>query len=312
MINIQGNKLDLRVSTVPAVFGERIVLRILLPTNVCTSLAQLELPEKDHKKLQGLCRLPHGVVICSGPTGSGKTTLLYAMLMEVDRAKCNVMSVEDPVEYTLERVAQIQIRPAMGLTFARVLRSILRQDPDVIMIGEIREGESLNIAAQAALTGHLVLTTLHTNNAVDAIRRVVDMGLPPFVANASLAAVVGQRLVRKLCTECREAFEPRLSQLPPEGIAVIEATPDATFYRAKGCDACRGLGYRGRAALHEILVMDDGVREQVGHDMDMAALHAAACRGGMETMLQNGMEKAAQGLTTIEEVLRVTPPPPGR
>ena len=229
------------------------------------------------------------------------------MLQELDRDHSAVMSVEDPVEYEIEGVAQIQVQPQVGLTFARALRSIMRQDPDVILCGEVRDTETANVVAQCALTGHLVLTSLHADTAPGALKRLVDIGVAPFVVNASVAGVISQRLVRMLCRECREPIEVPAHSLPPEAAEFLAARKDATFFAPKGCDACLHTGYRGRTAIHEVLIPDDGVRKAVSDNADEAAIRQAALAAGMRTLLVAGLEKAARGITSVQEVLRVAP-----
>jgi len=299
--------LDLRVSIVPVLHGERVCMRILSKEAVSLDLAQIGLLEDDLARARSLLHRSHGIILCAGPTGSGKTTLFYAMIGELDRDHCCVMSVEDPVEYEIEGVAQIQVRPQVGLTFARALRSILRQDPDVILCGETRDTETANVIAQCALTGHLVLTSLHADTAPGALKRLVDIGVPPFVVNASMAGVISQRLVRVLCAECKEPIEVPAHSLPPEAAEFLEAHPEATFYGPKGCDACLHTGYRGRTSIHEILMPDDGVRKALSDTGDEAAVHRAALAAGMRPLLIAGLEKAARGVTSVQEVLRVAP-----
>ncbi len=307
MLKIEGRDLDLRVSVLPTLFGERVVMRILDREAVLLSLERLALADEDLAAIRRLCHLPHGLVLVTGPVGSGKTTLLYSMLNEIDRERCCVMSAEDPVEYRLEGVAQTQIEPKRGLTCTRALRSILRQDPDVIMIGEMRDLESLEAAAQCALTGHLVLSTMHTNTAADSLRRLLDVGLEPYRINSALAAVVAQRLVRVLCPKCKEPATPALHSVPPAAAEFIRSRPEATFFASRGCEECHGIGYRGRRAVHETLVPDDRLREAVASGADDAALRRAALAAGMKPMLLDGMEKAARGVTSVEEVCRVAP-----
>ena len=304
---MDGRPYDLRVSSVPVMHGERIVLRILDREAVVLDLERLGLLDDDLAAVRELCYLPNGIVVVNGPTGSGKTTLLYSMLHEIDRDKCCVMSAEDPVEYRLDGVAQIQVNARRGLGFARILRSILRQDPDVIMLGEIRDLETLQIAVQCALTGHLLMTTLHANTSPGAIKRLLDMGLEPFLVNGSLAAVVTQRLVRVLCPECKEAAEPPLHSIPPQAAEFVRAAGPARFFAAKGCEACHGTGYRGRTAIHEILIPDERVRRAVAASADLAGIRDAALAAGMRPMLANGLAKAARGITSIQEVCRVAP-----
>jgi type II secretory ATPase GspE/PulE/Tfp pilus assembly ATPase PilB-like protein len=304
-LNISGAPVDLRVCIVPAIHGERIVMRILDRRTVHLKLGEIGLLPDDLERIRGLCHLPYGTVLVAGPTGSGKTTLLYGMLMELDRDRQCVVSVEDPVEYYLEGVAQVNVNPQVGRTFATVVRSLLRQDPDVILIGELRDSEMLNLAAQCALTGHLVLTTIHAETAPGGIRRLLDMGLAPFVLNASLAAVISQRLVRILCAHCKQPVQPSLRSLPREAAQWLDGRKDAQFCRPVGCDNCRGTGYRGRDCINEILVPDDRVQELVSAEASAREIRDAAVAAGMRTMLACGIERAARGTTSIEEVLRV-------
>jgi general secretion pathway protein E len=302
--------LDLRLSLVPALHGERACVRILSRENALFRLDQMGILEDDLEKLREFAHLPHGIVLCTGPMGSGKTTLLYSMLLEVDRDHEAVMSVEDPVEYELQGVTQIQVQPQVGLTFARALRSILRQDPDVILCGEIRDTEAANVAAQCALTGHVVLAALNVDTAPGALRRLVDIGVPPFVVNASVTGVISPRLVRMLCSDCREPIEVPLHSLPPEAAEFLSARKDATFYGPEGCDACLHTGYRGRTAIHEILIPDDAVRKALSDAGDEASIRRAAIAAGMRPLLIAGLEKAARGITSVQEVLRVVPQRP--
>ena len=310
MLNIEGKEVDLRVSTVPTVHGERITIRILDRSMVFLTLDRIGLAGDTLESIRSLCRLPNGLVICTGPTGSGKTTLLYAMLSEVNNVRTNVMSVEDPVEYDIKGVSQIQVFPAIGLTFARVIRSMLRQDPDVIMVGEIRDLETAQMCVQAALTGHLVLTTLHTNTAPAALNRLLDIGLEPFLVNSVVAGCVAQRLVRTLCKDCKQEAKPDLNALPPEVGEFIAEMGYKTFWAPKGCSACNGTGYRGRTAIHEVLIPDDGVRKAVSESAKALAVYRAALAAGMRPMLLDGVRKAAEGITSLREVLRVSGLPP--
>ena len=306
MVAFDGKHCDLRVSAVPVHFGERLVLRILPRDAVDVDLEHVGLSGQDLETVKRLCHLPNGIIILNGPAGCGKTTLLYSMLQEVDREKCCVITIEDPVEYSFEGFGQIQLDARRGLTYARALRHVLRQDPDVIMVGEVRDLQTLQACVQCALTGHLVLTTLHTNSGPEAIRRILDVGLEPYRLNASLAAVISQRLVRMLCPDCKKQVDPPLHSLPPEAGEFIRSLGKETFYGPAGCGAC-GAGYRGRTAIHEILVMDDRVRRAVADGADFAALREAARESGMKTMLADGLEKAARGITSVEEVVRVLP-----
>ncbi len=303
----EGRRVDLRVSTVPTVHGERIVMRVLQREVQLLTVGEMGLLEDDLAKIRQLCRVPHGTVLCSGPTGSGKTTLFYAMINTLDRERSCVMSIEDPVEYYIDGVAQMQVQPQIGRTFARLLRHVLRQDPDIILVGEIRDEEVANLVAQCSLTGHVVLTTLHAATAPGGLKRLVDMGIDPFVINASVAGVISQRLVRVVCKECREPVEPPAHSLPPEAVEMLAGREGATFYAARGCDACNGWGYRGRTCLHEILIPDDAFRQALSDGADLPTLRETARAGGMRTLLECGIEKAAQGITTVQEVLRVVP-----
>jgi len=307
MLDVSGKPIDLRVSTLPTFHGERVVMRILAREAPRLDLNEIGLVDDDLAKVRELCHCLHGIILAAGPTGSGKTTLFYAMLNEIDREHVCVLTVEDPVEYLLEGVAQTQIRPQVGLTFARAVRQLLRQDPDVILIGEIRDAEVANLAVQCALTGHVVLTTLHAATAPGGIKRLVDMGLEPFLVNASVAGVISQRLVRMLCPECKQQVEVPLHSLPPQAIELMKEADGAAFCGPRGCNACNGTGYRGRTAIHEILIPDDRVKDVVASDGHLKEIREAALAAGMKTMLACGVEKAARGITSLQEVLRVIP-----
>ena len=307
LIEIEGKRLDLRVNVTPVFFGQRATIRILDREQVKLNLADCGLDGEDLEKVRELCGRPNGVVISNGPSASGKTTLLYSMLMEVDRDSRMVVSVEDPVEFVLPGVSQIQIRPSIGLTFAGALKNVLRQDPDVIMIGELRDLEMMRLACTCAMTGHLVLTTLHADTSVGALRRLLDVGVEPFMVNSTLAGVVSQRLVRALCPKCKERAEPQLELLPAEAVKQLATIKAPEFYGPKGCDHCNGMGYRGRKAIHEILIPDDHLRKALAPPTDINAAREAALDSGMKTLLASGLEKAARGITSIEEVLRVAP-----
>ncbi|MFW6163580.1 MAG: ATPase, T2SS/T4P/T4SS family [Planctomycetota bacterium] len=308
-IDIDGKPYDLRVSTVPTVHGERVAIRILDRQAVRLDLERIGFTPQELATVRELCHLPNGILIANGPAGSGKTTLLYAMLREIDRDRCCVLSAEDPVEYLLPGVAQIQIEPRRGLTYARALRSILRQDPDAIMVGELRDLETVKVAVQCSLTGHLLMTTMHANTSPGALRRLLDVGLEPFLVNSAVAGVLSQRLVRMLCPECRVPVEPPLTSIPPAGRDFINEHTEATFYApsAEGCERCHGTGFRGRTAIHEILVPGERVRQAVVQLADLSALRDAALAEGMTPMLISGLEKAAAGVTSVQEVCRVVP-----
>ncbi len=303
-LEIEGKQLDLRVSCVPTVHGERLTARLLDRSAVCLRLAEDIGMEADTLALlRNLLKRPNGIILSTGPTGSGKTTTMYSMLMELDREHDNVFSIEDPVEYILPGVSQIAVRPSRGVTFATAARAVLRQDPDYIMIGEIRDTETVSVAVQIALTGHLVFTQLHAASAPGALKRLMDMGLEPFLVNQSVIGVLSQRLVRKLCTACRRAAAPDPARLPPEALTALRDTP-ATFYEPVGCDACRGTGFRGRTGIHELLVPDDAVRAAVVQG-DVETIRQAARQAGMRTLLEDGLAKAARGITSLNEVVRV-------
>ncbi|MBT7164155.1 MAG: type II/IV secretion system protein [Victivallales bacterium] len=302
-IDLKDKRLDLRVSALPTIHGERITMRLLDRSGVVLALDGMGLHESTLNAIQKLCQLPNGVVLSTGPTGSGKTTLMYAMLMSLDREHCAVFSVEDPVEYDLPGVSQTAVRPAAGVTFSRAARSILRQDPDVIMIGEIRDLETAQMSVQMALTGHLVMTQLHAATAPGAFKRLLDMGVEPFLINQSVRGVISQRLVRRLCPACKRPAKPKLDLLPA-GILERLGLLDGDFAEPVGCDQCRQMGYRGRKAIHEIIVPEDDVRHAVnGGDLD--AIREAARKNGMATLFEDGLRYAAKGVTSLAEVTRV-------
>ena len=307
-VNVKGNPYDLRVATVPAMHGERLVVRILDRSRVCLDLDRMGFLDDDAEKVRKLTQLPNGVVIVTGPTGSGRTTLLYAMVNQIDRDRSCVMSVEDPVAVPLEGVAQVQVKNQIGLGTARALRAVLRQDPDVIMIGETRDLETLEITVQLALTGHLVLSVFHAGSAAAAIRRLIDVGLEPYRINACLSGAIAVRLVRTLCQECKEKVEPALHSVPPETVAQIRELGEGVFCGPKGCDACKGTGYRGRTTIYEILAPDRGLRDVIASSPEIAALHESAIKSGMRPLFLCGIEKAVRGITSVEEVCRVAGP----
>jgi len=304
-IKIAGRDVDIRVSAIPTAHGERLVLRLLDKGNLLLKLSEIGLQPDRLSTLDHLIRLSHGIVLVTGPTGSGKTTTLYAALNTINAPEKNIITIEDPIEYQLRGVGQMQINPKINLTFAAGLRSILRQDPDVIMVGEIRDGETAEIAIHASLTGHLVFSTLHTNDAAGAITRLLDMGIEPFLAASSVVAIVAQRLVRMLCPACRQAYRPAPTELAKLGI-VSDRAAAATCYKAGGCPACLTTGYRGRTGIYEILVMDDEVRALILAKADANAIKARAVERGMTTLREDGARKVLDGVTTTEEVLRVT------
>jgi general secretion pathway protein E len=299
---VAGRDIDVRVSIVPTQFGERAVLRLLDRTGALLTLEDLGLLGDSLHQLEKLIQRSHGILLVTGPTGSGKTTTLYAALARLNATTRNIITIEDPIEYQLHGVGQIQVNPKIDLSFANGLRSILRQDPDVIMVGEIRDGETAEIAIQAALTGHLVFSTLHTNDSFGAVSRLVDMGIEPFLVSSSVMGVMAQRLVRRVCGQCRQpavVSDASAAELGLEpGSSVVEAGP--------GCESCKGTGYRGRTGIHELLVIDDEVRSFIMQRSDAAAIRRVATQRGMRTLRDDGAAKVADHTTTIEEVLRVT------
>jgi general secretion pathway protein E len=305
-IRIAGRDIDIRVSVIPTHFGERIVLRLLdrAQALVDVNLDRLGFSGDNLRKIDRLIRQSHGIILATGPTGSGKSTTLYACLSRINSPDKNIITIEDPIEYQLRGVGQMQVNPKIDLTFASGLRSILRQDPDVIMVGEIRDGETAEIAIQAALTGHLVFSTLHTNDSFGALTRLVDMGIEPFLVSSSVMAVLAQRLVRVLCPDCREPYLPPASELNRVGLTAAKVT--GTIYRPKGCRACRNTGYRGRSAVHELMIVDDDVRELVMKKADASSIRRVCTSKGMKILRQDGAERVMTGQTTIEELLRVT------
>jgi general secretion pathway protein E len=299
-----GKEIDVRLSTVPTTFGERLVLRILDRSSVLLDLVDLGISPDLLKRMEDLISRPHGIILVTGPTGSGKTTTLYAALSRINTPDKNILTVEDPVEYQISGIGQMQVNAKIDFTFANGLRSILRQDPDVILVGEIRDKETAEIAVQASLTGHLVFSTLHTNDSASAFTRLVDMGVEPFLIASSVLAMVAQRLVRCLCRECRERYTPSAGELATMGLARVE--PADTFYRAAGCPACLNTGYAGRNAIYEILLVDDPVRELVMRSADATNIKRTAMDRGMRTLRQDGILKVRRGVTTAEEIMRVT------
>ena len=301
-IAVDGRELDIRVSTVPTLFGESVVLRFLDRGGRPVGLAELGMDPLTLTRFEGLARKPHGIILATGPTGSGKTTTLYAALALRDPAREKLITVEDPVEYHLPSVTQVPVQTKAGVTFGAALRSILRQDPDVLMVGEMRDRETAGIAVQSAMTGHLVFSTLHTNDALGALPRLADLGVETYLVAATVEGVLAQRLVRRICAECRESYEPE-----GQSVALLAAAPvgSVTLTRGAGCATCRGTGFKGRLGLYELLVMSDGLRDGLLQGRPLAELRALAKEQGMRTLRQDGWAKVQAGLTTVEEVLRV-------
>lgn len=305
-VQMLGKELDLRVSTIPTMYGESVVIRLLDKENTVLDFAALGFAGRHLQQFIDVLSQPHGIILITGPTGSGKSTTMYAALKQLNTSERKIITVEDPVEYQMEGINQIQAKPQIGLTFASALRSIVRQDPDVIMIGEMRDLETARIAVQSALTGHLVLSTLHTNDAAGGITRLLDMGLEEYLLTSTVNGILAQRLVRKLCPACKEGViatpeiikELRLRRFSPDG--------DIVLYKPAGCSACAGMGYRGRLAIIEFLPMTDPIRKLIMEHEEAGAIQKLAIAEGMQTLYENGLVKVIQGITTLEEVMRVT------
>jgi general secretion pathway protein E len=308
-IKIAGKDVDIRLSTVPTAHGERIVMRLLDKSNVLLSLDDIGFEGWQLKIMDGLITRSHGIVLVTGPTGSGKTTTLYASLAKINSPDLNILTIEDPVEIPMKGIGQVQVNPKIDLTFASGLRSFLRQDPDVIMVGEIRDLETAEIAIQASLTGHLVFSTVHTNDSAGAITRLVDMGVQPFLVASSLVGVLAQRLVRVLCQECRKPYVPTAEELEQAGITpriLAEAGSPQVLYRSVGCSACQNTGYQGRTSIYELMLVDDDIRQLILKNVDSNTIKKRAVEGGMQTLIEHGALKVALGQTTAAEVLSVT------
>lgn len=305
-LRIQGKEIDLRVSTVPTMHGESVVMRILDKSGTALDFVTLGFDADVLQRFMEVLMQPHGILLVTGPTGSGKTTTLYTALDKLNNPDLKILTVEDPVEYQMEGINQIQVKPQIGLTFANALRSIVRQDPDVIMIGEIRDLETAQIAVQSALTGHMVLSTLHTNDAASTINRLLDMGMDDYLLTSTVNGILAQRLVRTLCTQCRQAH-PALPEVVEEMQLkrYTQANP-VMLYRPVGCEQCGGTGYKGRLSIVELLVMSDAIRSMVMRHVTSGEIRQQAIEEGMQTMYENGLRKVVAGVTTIEEVLRVT------
>ena len=305
-LRLQGKEIDLRVSTVPTMHGESVVMRILDKSGTTLDFATLGFDAVGLERFSQVLSQPHGIVLVTGPTGSGKTTTLYTALDKLNKPDIKILTVEDPVEYQMEGINQIQVKPQIGLTFANALRSIVRQDPDVIMIGEIRDLETAQIAVQSALTGHMVLSTLHTNDAASTINRLLDMGMDDYLLTSTVNGILAQRLVRTLCSQCRQAY-PALPEVVEEmQLQRYTAASPVTLYRPVGCEECGGTGYSGRVSIVELLVMTDTIRGMIMRHVTSGEVRQQAIVDGMQTMYENGLSKAVAGVTTIEEVLRVT------
>jgi len=305
MMDIEGKAVDLRVSTLPTLYGESIVMRVLDKSVVSLSLDQIGMDEDIKSRIREIIKRPNGIFLTTGPTGSGKTTTLYSCLAEINKIEYKIITTEDPVEYDIEGIIQVAINPKIDLSFAKTLRHILRQDPDIIMVGEIRDSETAEIAIQAALTGHLVFSTLHTNDAPGAVTRLVDMGVEPFLITSTVRAVLAQRLVRKICVKCKKEYKPPEQEILEFGVSK-EKIKAMKFYKGEGCSECNGSGYKGRTGLYELLIVDDKIRDLVIKHASLAAIRGTACEAGMKTLRENGLKKVMDGVTNIEEVLRET------
>jgi type IV pilus assembly protein PilB len=304
-LTVQSQPVDLRVSVLPTMFGESVVLRVLDRSQVSFDLEKLGLRQQDRELVRQLIRKPNGIIIVTGPTGCGKTTTLYSAMNELNNVETKLITTEDPVEYDIDGLIQVQMKPDIGLTFARCLRSILRQDPDIILVGEIRDLETAEIAAQASLTGHVVFTTLHTNDAPSSIARLLDLGVEPFLVTATIEGIVAQRLVRKICEKCKTPFEPTESQL-----SELSLTPDdikgKQFYYGRGCNKCNNTGYRGRTGVFEIMTFNDEIRDLIMNQASTNVLRAAGQKAGMRLLRDNGLAALYDGITTIDEIVKET------
>jgi general secretion pathway protein E len=304
-IRIADKEIDIRVSIIPTTFGERVVLRLLDKSSVHFGIEEIGLSPDQLREVEELIRRPNGILFVTGPTGSGKTTTLYAALSQINSPDKNIVTIEDPVEYQLGGIAQIQVNPRIGLTFAHGLRSVLRHDPDVILVGEVRDVETAEIAIQAAMTGHLVFSTLHTNDAASAVTRLIDMGIEPFRIASVVRAVLAQRLLRVLCPECKEEYVPEGEALRVAGISSAQLRGRAV-YRPKGCPSCSGTGYRGRTGIYEIMRVSDPIRQLIMKKADSSAISRRSLEEGMKTLRDDGARKFGEGATSLEELLRVS------
>ena len=305
-LRVSGREIDIRVSIIPMLHGEGVVMRVLDKNNLSFSLKGIGMSDDVYERFMNLIRLPHGIVLVTGPTGSGKTTTLYSALSEIKSEDTKIITTEDPIEYQLEGINQIQVQHKVGLTFAACLRAILRHDPDVVLVGEIRDLETAENATQASLTGHLVFSTLHTNDAAGAFMRLCDMGVEPFLVSSTVEGIMAQRLVRRLCPDCREQYIPEPTDLPADFPMEAFEAQGGQLYRNRGCDSCRNTGYRGRMGIYELLTASDEVRALASQRAASTEIKAAAIRAGMRTLRDDGWAKCLKGVTTVDEVLRVT------
>ncbi len=304
-IKIAGKDIDIRTSVIPTSFGERVVMRLLDRSSVLIGLDNIGLSDEKLKLVKQLIRRSNGIILVTGPTGSGKTTTLYSVLSVLNSPEVNILTIEDPVEYQIKGIGQIQVNPKIDLTFANGLRSILRQDPDIVLVGEIRDRETAEIAVQASLTGHLVFSTLHTNDSAGGITRLIDMGIEPFLVSSSVVAIIAQRLVRTICPVCKTPYTPTEEELMEIGIT-RDQLKDNVLYKGNGCVNCVNTGYKGRTGIYEILIIDDEIRSMITRGVDSTMIKHAAMKKGMTTLKEDGIKKVINGITTIKEVLRVT------
>jgi type II secretory ATPase GspE/PulE/Tfp pilus assembly ATPase PilB-like protein len=304
-VTVQGREIDIRVSTLPTVYGENVVLRLLDKSSLMLNLEELGLGPEPLRLFKGMLASSYGVILVSGPTGSGKTTTLYSALQAINTPDKNIITIEDPVEYRLKGIRQSQVNVKAGLTFASGLRSILRQDPDIIMVGEIRDQETAKIAVEAALTGHLVLSTIHTNDAPGGLTRLTEMGVEPFLTASATIGIVAQRLVRKLCERCKKPYQPNSVALSELNLKK-EIAKDVVLYRGEGCSACRNTGFTGRLGIYEVMTINQEIQELALSHSASAQIKRAAFRNGMLSLRQDGLAKALKGVTSLEEVIRVT------
>jgi type IV pilus assembly protein PilB len=302
-MKIDNSAYDMRVSVLPTMFGEKIVIRIADKDGFNVSKKDLGFFEDDMEKFDSILSHPHGIVLVTGPTGSGKSTTLYTALKELCKPNVNIMTVEDPVESTIRGINQVQVNVKAGLTFAAALRSFLRQDPDIIMLGEIRDGETAEIAIRAAITGHLVLSTLHTNDAPSSVTRIIDMGIEPFLTSSSVVGIIAQRLVRKLCPKCKEEYTPTLAERQALEIGEDE---EVKIFNKKGCPNCNNTGYRGRIAIYEIMTINSEIRDLIAKNVTSDTIKEAALKNGMKTLRSNCARLVLSGVSTVEEMFRVT------
>lgn len=305
-LRVSGREIDIRVSIIPMLHGESVVMRVLDKSNLQFSLRGIGMSEGVYQQFQKLINLPHGIVLVTGPTGSGKTTTLYSALSEIQSEDTKIITIEDPIEYQLQGINQIQVHHKVGLSFASCLRAILRHDPDVVLVGEIRDLETAENATQASLTGHLVFSTLHTNDAAGAFMRLCDMGVEPFLVSSTVEGVMAQRLVRKLCPDCRQEYQPSPEELPEDFPLDNRLDPDLRLYKPRGCEKCRGNGYRGRIGIYELLVANEEIRQLATQKVSSQVIKQAALNAGMQSLRADGWQKVLDGITTVDEVLRVS------